>query len=642
MRSLTSLFLIMALSTTLIGCEVPQIAPPGHVIGSPLEGTPTDCSKWKSEEPSLNLEAPEDCVRAKANNTKLEWYKENEWPYNRGRGETVSSKQRPLVCVAISGGGIRSAAFGIGVLKGLHKTSVTGTNKTLLSYTDIISGTSGGAYAVSWYYTQHPGGTDGDTNLFEEDGFFQTVLQDKASFLGFGAYTASLIGNVVVASPLNLILNGIWGSHTNTNFGRYLYRSNLRNTFQGGASYSLKQLNAKIQSNKMPYFIITTTSRIDENNFHMESLLSNTVFEFTPVHIGNDGFTYVKINDDNDKDGQRAPTLEIEKITAVSGAAPDSSHKVSGSAQRFLSSGFNADYGYYIKNYNDTRPQWRRSLTKLAPFPFYFFTESYNRDLYGSDIYLSDGGHQENLAAYPLIRRQCEQLIIVDGEYDPNYEFESYFKLKHNIERELQVTMALKSTDFCEKTRRNGCRDTDIERIEKILQHNSELPGARGDAESRRPGIPRCCFSGQHPVIKGMIGHFPTLGESDKIEWNQIKVTYIKMAIDENLFKGWAHMSDPKRDAVKRQVGTYAADYFAKATADICDVQYWYPCEFPQFSTIYQSFTPTQFKAYVDLGATMVNNHLKARFDDGSLHLDLCDNFSSKKADECNKIVKQQ
>ena len=67
-------------------------------------------------------------------------------------------------------------------------------------------------------------------------------------------------------------------------------------------------------------------------------------------------------------------------------------------------------------------------------------------DAYGKRMRLSDGGHADNLAGFPLIRRLCRNIIIVDAEYDPQYTFGAYFKLKENIEREMHVKFLLKNT----------------------------------------------------------------------------------------------------------------------------------------------------------------------------------------------------
>ena len=53
----------------------------------------------------------------------------------------------PQFGLAMSGGGIRSAAFNIGVLHALHQ-------RQALSSIDVMSSVSGGSYAMSWYLLQ--------------------------------------------------------------------------------------------------------------------------------------------------------------------------------------------------------------------------------------------------------------------------------------------------------------------------------------------------------------------------------------------------------------------------------------------------------------------------------------------------------
>ena len=62
----------------------------------------------------------------------------------------------PCTCVAFSGGGIRSATFSIGVMKGLH--AISGEDgQPFLHQVDIMSAASGGAYGMSWYYMNQLG-----------------------------------------------------------------------------------------------------------------------------------------------------------------------------------------------------------------------------------------------------------------------------------------------------------------------------------------------------------------------------------------------------------------------------------------------------------------------------------------------------
>jgi len=42
----------------------------------------------------------------------------------------------------------------------------------------------------------------------------------------------------------------------------------------------------------------------------------------------------------------------------------------------------------------------------------------------GSSVYLSDGGHFENLALYEMVRRRCPRIVLVDAGHDPDYKYE--------------------------------------------------------------------------------------------------------------------------------------------------------------------------------------------------------------------------
>ena len=44
-------------------------------------------------------------------------------------------------------------------------------------------------------------------------------------------------------------------------------------------------------------------------------------------------------------------------------------------------------------------------------------------------VYLSDGGHFENLAVYELIRRRCRLIVACDADCDPQYDFDNLLSL---------------------------------------------------------------------------------------------------------------------------------------------------------------------------------------------------------------------
>ena len=156
------------------------------------------------------------------------------------------------------------------------------------------------------------------------------------------------------------------------------------------------------------------------------------------MRFGSDAFGYSDV-------GQDFP-LTVAEAVEVSGAAIDSSESFTGARQKVAGSFLNVDTGRFIDNYNESRSSLKNAGAWLSPFPFYLYQRAYMLDAYGKRMRLSDGGHADNLAGFPLIRRLCRNIIIVDAEYDPQYTFGAYFKLKENIEREMHVKFLLKNT----------------------------------------------------------------------------------------------------------------------------------------------------------------------------------------------------
>src|SRR5207302_2450654 len=56
----------------------------------------------------------------------------------------------------------------------------------------------------------------------------------------------------------------------------------------------------------------------------------------------------------------------------------------------------------------------------ILPFIFETFGQTTDTRRY---IYLSDGGHFENLGLFEMIRRRCRCIVVSDASYDPNHTF---------------------------------------------------------------------------------------------------------------------------------------------------------------------------------------------------------------------------
>lgn len=502
-------------------------------------------------------------------------------------------KTYPRVCLSFSGGGIRSAAYSIGVMKGLH--ALAGKDGApFLHQIDILSGASGGAYALTWYYVNQlePNPTNrGD--LFALPA--QQYLRDNADFIAPFTVGVAAVGDTALI-PLNLFANGVFGWHWNTSFlATSAYELAIQKSFHGGRNTTFPKLNALIQEKRLPFFVIGTTARIDDDRFHNAALLSKSIFEFTPLGFGSDGLGHSRPDDDF--------PVTVSEAVEISGAAWDASQSLSGTSQKVAGSALNQDTGRFLTNRQVDR-SWLKKLGYWAsPFPLYFFNRAYTMDQYGARLYLSDGGHSENLAAFPLVRRVCENIILVDAEYDPNYTFEAYFKLKEALGRELSVATKLDP----QPAHLNLAGSVDD--IHMAVERQRTLDNVN-DSNWIAP-ITKQYFSGRQPVMSGTISTIPLTFPSGVIR-KDLKLTYIKLALDEEEFR---NVTGPTKEALMTKYGKEVVTYVDSVLTNDCELRprvfAWFKkCTFPHYPTTYQNYAESQFAAYVKLGECIVLNHL--------------------------------
>jgi Patatin-like phospholipase len=168
-------------------------------------------------------------------------------------------------------------------------------------------------------------------------------------------------------------------------------------------------------------------------------------FAFTPLHAGfkfPDGQgAYQPTQEYAGKDG-----IKLGSVMAVSGAAasPNSGYHTA-PATAFLMTMFNARlgrwYGNPLKNY------WR----KVSPsFGFGCLVKELfaKADVGSNYVYLSDGGHFENLGIYELVRRKCKLIIAVDAGQDGNYTFEDLGNAMRKCQVDLNITIDINVKDI--------------------------------------------------------------------------------------------------------------------------------------------------------------------------------------------------
>jgi hypothetical protein len=115
--------------------------------------------------------------------------------------------------------------------------------------------------------------------------------------------------------------------------------------------------------------------------------------------------------------------LSLGTVMAISGAAasPNMGYHTSGPVA-FLMTVFNMRLGWWLGN--PRRETWQRAGPRIG-FLNLLYELSGRTDDRHRYVYLSDGGHFENLGVYELVKRRCRYIVACDASEDCNMAFVS-------------------------------------------------------------------------------------------------------------------------------------------------------------------------------------------------------------------------
>jgi hypothetical protein len=175
-------------------------------------------------------------------------------------------------------------------------------------------------------------------------------------------------------------------------------------------------------------------------------------FTVTPLHCGSSYLGYRETRSYGDPDG-----ISLGTAVAISGAAasPNMGYH-SSPAITFLMALFNVRLGWWLGNPglrgNDTfskeGPDW--AFRPLVTEAFGLTTDQRRF------VYLSDGGHFENLGLYEAVRRRCRFIVVVDAGFDPEYAFQDLGNAVRKIEIDHGVAIRFFSLDRILKRSKDG------------------------------------------------------------------------------------------------------------------------------------------------------------------------------------------
>ena len=148
--------------------------------------------------------------------------------------------------------------------------------------------------------------------------------------------------------------------------------------------------------------------------------------------------------------------ISLATAVAISGAAasPNMGYH-SSPATAFLMTLFNVRLGAWLPNparaptlgnkvYRSNPPSSLRAILRELGGA---------TDDQGLDIYLSDGGHFENLAVYEMIRRRCRFIVVSDAGADPNCDFTDLGNLVRKAKIDLGADVAFTKMRISSRTK---------------------------------------------------------------------------------------------------------------------------------------------------------------------------------------------
>jgi Patatin-like phospholipase len=252
------------------------------------------------------------------------------------------------------------------------------------------------------------------------------------------------IAKLYVAAALPL-LAAMFFLRPNSNSLHPLYRDRLSKAFlftpktplPKGGELSEAFLKLSDLSERQPYHLINTALNIQGSKTANRRGRNADFFIFSRNFCGSEATGYVRTKELE----QVATEFDLATAMAVSGAAASSNMGAASIKPLTPTLAIlNVRLGYWLRNPRQIFKQ--EGWNKLANF--YFVAELFGLlNEYRKSVYLTDGGHIENLGIYELLKRRCKVIIAVDAEADQEMAFGSLNTMERYARIDLGVRIDL-------------------------------------------------------------------------------------------------------------------------------------------------------------------------------------------------------
>jgi hypothetical protein len=230
-------------------------------------------------------------------------------------------------------------------------------------------------------------------------------------------------------------------------------------------------------ANRLFHVINATLNTVSTTNMAWQERKAES-FTITREHCGNSFVGYQPTKDYGDPIGG----ISLGTAMAISGAAVSPNQGYNSSPLvGFLLMLFNVRLGWWLGN--PCRKKCFRDGPRLGMTPALKEFVGATTDQ-GHWIYLSDGGHFDNLGLYEMVRRRCRFIVVIDAGCDTEGKLEDLSNAVRKIYIDFGVT--IKFNSFAIRARKNppvpGARCATASII------YPKTPGTLRDAPEPRPG----------------------------------------------------------------------------------------------------------------------------------------------------------
>lgn len=162
----------------------------------------------------------------------------------------------------------------------------------------------------------------------------------------------------------------------------------------------------------------------------------------SPLHAGNHQLGYRSVKQYARGNGHDPITLGTAMAISGAAASPNMGYH-SSPVVTLIMTLFNVRLGWWLGNpgpaggetYHHASPRWALMPLLEEAFGLTDDTKPY--------VYLSDGGHFENLGLYEMVLRRCRYIVVCDAGHDPECHFEDLGNAIRKIRIDLGITVTI-------------------------------------------------------------------------------------------------------------------------------------------------------------------------------------------------------